>query len=470
AQLLDAINLSGASVALPLIRKDLGFSVSSLQWVISAYALTFGGFLLLTGRLGDVYGHRKFFVAGLAWFTVFAVVSGLSTSSTMLIIARGLQGVGAAATIPNAIALILRVYPIGRSRNRAMAMFSSTGAVGFVVGLIIGGSVTQSSLGWRWMFHLSAIISTILFVIGVVVIPADLPGEEKKKAPTNASDESLVSPVTAPEKKQSIDWFGGLLSTGSMLLLVFVLTDANSRGWGSPLIISLLIVSIVVFAAFIFVEFKVDSPLMPPAIWKLPNFAPAFAIAACVMAYFQAYLYFMTLIFQQIMGYDALQTAVRYLPVGIMASVVGLFFGEKILHYLNPKMALVGGLALGTVGNIILGFYRHEDQYWSILFPAFIVGILGMSSTYVSASVVAISVAPMHLVGIVGGLLNTGFQIGGGLGLAITTVVATSVIPDTETADNETLMNGYHAAIWTASGIVLLALFGAIMFVKNIPP
>ncbi|KAJ3022936.1 hypothetical protein HKX48_004847 [Thoreauomyces humboldtii] len=461
AQLLDAVNLSGANVALPQIAEDLGFSTSNLQWVISAYALTFGGFLLLSGRLGDIYGHRNFFVAGLVWFTAFALLSGFSQSTTWMILARGLQGIGAASTIPNAIALILQVYPIGRTRNQAMSVFASTGAVGFVLGLIIGGAVTSSSLGWRWIFFISGIISGGMAVIAILVIPS-----KAAIAALATVDSEMKGPVSTPVK-QVVDYLGAFLSTASMLLLVFALTDANERGWGSAVIISLLIVSLVLLALFVFVETKMKQPLMPMSIWRLPNFAPAFAIAALLVGFFQSYLYFLTLIFQDIWHYTAIESAVRYLPLGILASIMGVM-SEKIIFRFNIKVVLVLGLFLGTVGNIILGFYKHEDQYWSHLFPSFVIGITGTASVYASVSIAAISAAPAHQAGIVGGLLNTAFQIGGGLGLAIATAVVSGI--NTSEMTGYELLAGYHDGLWTGSALLALALIIAIIFVKTPTP
>ncbi|KAJ3148085.1 hypothetical protein HDU89_004931 [Geranomyces variabilis] len=469
AQLLDALNLSGANVALPEIAADLGFTTNNLQWVISAYALTFGGFLLLTGRMGDIYGHRNFFVAGLAWFTVFAVLSGFAQSTTWMIIARGFQGIGAASTIPNAIALILQCYPIGRTRNQAMSVFASTGAVGFVIGLILGGAVTSSSLGWRWIFFLSAIISGGMVVISILVIPsrATIAAAAAAAAADASGEKALPVPVASNPIKQRVDYLGAALSTASMLLLVFVLTDANSRGWGSAMIISLLIVSLLLIGVFVFWETKAPQPLMPMSIWKLPNFAPAFVIAGCLVGFFQGYLYFITLTFNQVMNYSAIESAVRYLPLGIVASIMGIMT-ERIIVRFNIKLALVAGLALGCVGNVIIGFWDdtkdHNTQYWSIVFPSFIIGCTGLSSVYASVSIAAISAAPAAQAGIVGGLLNTAFQLGGGVGLAIATAVATAVnAPDAQGHD---LMKGFHAGLWTATGMVGLGLVVAIVFVR----
>ncbi|RUS33541.1 major facilitator superfamily domain-containing protein [Jimgerdemannia flammicorona] len=399
----------------------------------------------------------------------------------MIIIARGLQGIGAASTIPNAVALILRNYKIGRERNQAMSFFASTGAIGFVVGLIIGGAVTESPLGWRWLFYISAMISGLMAVISILVIPSKSEEDDNDDAPTISTE------------KKTIDIFGAGLSTASMLLLVYVLTDGNASGWANPRIISLLIVSVLLLVAFIVVEFKIRQPLMPPWIWTLPNFAPAFVIASCVMGYFQGYMYFVTLIFQDVFHYSALGTAVHYLPLGIIASIMGVA-SEKIIHRFNIKVALMAGLFIGTIGNVIIGFYYTEDQYWSRAFPSFVVGVAGLSTVYASVMIAAIGRIQFHLsnilyidhrhlrltqsilfqdaapkseAGIVGGLLNTAFQIGGGLGLAILTAVDTSVnTPGTTGAD---LMKGYHAALWTGTGIIGLALIVAILFIRSKP-
>ncbi|KAI9097332.1 major facilitator superfamily domain-containing protein [Phlyctochytrium arcticum] len=474
AQLLDAMNISGANVALPQIQRELGFTVSNLQWVISAYGLTFGGFLLLTGRLGDIYGHSLCFTLGLTWFAIFAVVSGEATSTTMLIVARGLQGIGAAATIPNAVALILQCYPIGRSRNRAMSFFASTGALGFVVGLILGGVITQSSWGWRGNFHLSGIVAGLMAIVAVICLPWKTP-EPYVEPPTSdaVADETIKDQVpvtTTPVKasKPKIDILGAILSTASILMLVFVLTEGNARGWSDPLIISLLVVSLVLLGLFVVAEFKIKEPLMPPSIWRLPNFAPSFVIALCIAGFFASYLYYLTMIFQELWKYDALECAVRFLPTGILCFATAIF-AEKLIHHFNIKLALTGGLLLGVIGTVILGFYKHEDQYWSLFFPSAVVSIPGLASVYCSVTITAFSSAPAHQAGIIGGVLNTAFQIGTGLVLAITTTVATAVNPVDPTgkiASEEQLMKGYHAALWTGCGILGFALIVCILFVR----
>ncbi|KAJ3033130.1 hypothetical protein HDV00_006706 [Rhizophlyctis rosea] len=382
-------------------------------------------------------------------FAIFGIASGEAPSATAMIVFRGIQGIGAACTIPNAIALIIQVCPPGRTRDRAMAMFATSGAVGFVVGLIIGGFLTE--VGWRWIFHIPAIVAGVMATLSVLCIPP--------QAPTSDGDGDTSSKPARP----SIDVLGAFLSTAALLILVYVLTDGNARGWSSPLILCLLILSIILLASFVYAELKLKDPLMPPAIWSLPNFAASTCVAICTTGYSVNYTYYVTLIFQEVWGYSPLQSAVRFLPMGIVCTLVALV-AEKIIFRFNIKLALVGGLLLATGGQILLGFYNDESQYWSIFFPSVLIGISGMASVYTSVTITAYSAVPVHLAGIVGGVLNTAFQFGNGVGLAITTPIATAV--SGTDPDRHQLLKGYHAAIWTTVGIIGLGLLVALIFIK----
>jgi len=244
------------------------------------------------------------------------------------------------------------------------------------------------------------------------------------------------------------------------------LTDGNVSGWSNPRIISLLIVSVLLMVVFIYAESRIRQPLMPLWIWKLPNFAPAFIIAACLFGFFQGYLYFVTLIFQEIFHYSPLEASIHYLPLGIVAAIVSIS-AEHVIHYFNIKRSLIAGLMLGVFGNIILGWYDAEDQYWRFAFPSFIVTVLGLSSVYVTVTIAAVDASPPDVAGIVGGMLNTGFQVGGGLGLAILVAVASAVTPIGTAASDSDLLKSYHAALWTAMGLIVFALVIAILFIKS---
>ncbi|KAJ3032378.1 hypothetical protein HDV00_007589 [Rhizophlyctis rosea] len=370
----------------------------------------------------------------------------------MMIIIRGIQGIGAACTIPNAVALIIQLFPPGRPRDRAMSLFACTGAVGFSLGLIIGGFLTESSLGWRWIFHIPGIMAGVMAVLAFFSIPPPL--EEVEEVGETGS-------IKKKPSKGSIDILGAILSTAAVLMFVFVLTDGNVRGWSNPLILCLLFLSLILAATFVYAEYKISDPLMPLSIWKLPNFAAAFVIAMCVTGFFVNYTYYITLIFQEVWGWSASEAAIRFLPIGIVCIIVCLL-AENLIFYFNIKLALTGGLLLGVIGNVILGFYKHEDQYWSVFFVSAIVGVAGLASVYTSVVIAAFNAAPSNQAGIVGGLLNTAFQLGTGLGLAITTPIVTSINASSTGLD---LLKGYHAAIWTTVGILGFALIISIVFV-----
>ncbi|KAJ3057538.1 hypothetical protein HK097_000004 [Rhizophlyctis rosea] len=322
----------------------------------------------------------------------------------------------------------------------------------------MGGFLTESSLGWPFSFHIPGIIAFAVAIFALISLP-----------PASVTDPE--ADVTTKTKRPSIDYLGAALCTSAMLMLVFVLSEGNARGWSDPLIISLLILSLLLFGAFVFAEMKIKEPLMPPNIWLLPNFAAAFVIAMCVTAFFVNYTYYLTLIFQEVWGYNAVESAIRFVPVGVTAVIIALL-AENLIHYFNIKMTLIAGLLLGLIGNVILGFYSNENEYWSKFFPSVIIGIAGLASTYTSVAITAFSAAPNNMAGLIGGVLNTAFQFGTGLGLAITTPVVSSVNGPSahlEGADRHRLLKGYHAAIWTTVGIIGFALLIAIIFVKVIP-
>lgn len=440
---LNILNLSSVNIALPDIAADLGFSDASLPWVISAYALTFAGFLLVGGRVADLVGRRKVLVAGFAIFTVFTVVDALATSPAMLIAARGLQGIGAAITIPAALGILAVTFGEGAARSRALGAFAAAGAVGFGCGLILGGVVTDA-LGWRWVFGLTAPPVAVLLALTFLLVPPDRAGRRHGR----------------------VDLPGALSATAGLLCLVFALTNAGDTGWAAPTTLIALSAGIALLALFLGLQARVREPLMPLRVWTLPNFAPVMAIAFCLYASWTGVIFFLALTLQNVLGYSPTEAALALLPIAI-GGYIGSTLAGRLLPRTGPRHLLTIGLSLYVAGIVLMAFIDGRSDYWFHIFAAVTLAIAGNSLTFVSSTVTALAHSGADEESLVGGLFNTGVQVGGGLGLAVmSAVAATRIDPG---ASGEALLAGYRAAFWTAVVIAGVGLATTLVFVRVSP-
>jgi len=441
---LNILNLSSVNIALPDIAADVGFSEASLPWVISAYALTFAGFLLVGGRAADLLGRRKVLAGGFATFGVFTLVDALATSPGMLIAARGLQGIGAAITIPAALGILTNTFGAGAERSRAVAAFAAAGAVGFACGLILGGVVTDA-LGWRWVFGLTVPPVALLCALTFVLLPPDPAGGHEDGG---------------------IDLPGALTATLGLLGLVFALTNAAEAGWSAPSTLVALVAAIALLALFLRLQARVREPLMPLAIWSLPNFGPVMAIAFCMYAAWVGVNYFLALTLQNVLDYTPSEAAVALLPLAVVG-LIGSTVAGRLLPRTGAKLLLTAGLSLYVGGIVLVALIDGDSRYWFHIFAAVTLPVAGSSLTWVASSVTALAAAAPHEHSLVGGLFNTSLQVGGGLGLAVmNAVAATQIAPG---ASGDALLPAYHAALWTAVGIAIVALLIALRFVHVTP-
>ncbi|KAF8972798.1 hypothetical protein BGZ46_010076 [Entomortierella lignicola] len=427
AQFLDIVNGASMTVAMLPIAEDLKFEVQQQQWLISSYALSFGGLLLIAGRMGDLFGHRRVFLSGLFWFGLWSMINGFSRSPIMLCISRAFQGMGAAAQIPTALALIAIKYPAGKARTQALSVFGAIGAMGAVTGLLLSGALT-STIGWQWIFYISAILSAILFVIGVFAIP-------------NASGLHGESP--------RIDVGGAFTVTGGV-----------ETGWASAKTLPVLCVGIVLLAIFIMIEKRISYPIMPFHIWKHRAFAVSFMLIFIMQAAFQGYLYYSTLIFQEVLGYSIMRTSLSYLVHGLSGIVIYSILGKFL-----PKLPLKPFIALGFIclacSAIMFSFVTETSTYWVLPFLAMIVNVFGLGLVMLPAQITALRDASDVDQGVVGAIYNVGLQIGAPFGLAILTVISGKLngeIPGPER------MHGYKysligVAVFAAIGLVLTLIF-----------
>lgn len=442
-QFLNVVALSSVNIALPDIAADLGLSVAGRSWIVAAYALAFGGFLLVGGRVADLVGRRKVLIVGFAVFAACALLDALATSPEMLIGARALQGLGAAIAIPASLGILTNIFAEGGERSRAVAAFGAAGAVGFACGLILGGLITDT-LGWRWVFGLTAPVTVAVLGLVVALVPRDPPDGHADGG---------------------VDLVGAFTAAAGLLGLGFGFNRAAEIGWGAPPTLLAVASGCALLIAFIYSQARRPEPLMPLRLWKLPNFTAVMAIGFCAYAAWTGMTFFLALTLQEVLGYSATEAALALLPLAVGA-YLGSTLAGRLLPRTGPKPLLVAGLALFASGLALTATIDAEAAYWPQIFLAISANALGLSMTFVSANVTALADAELEEESLVGGLFATVAQgVGGGLGLALLSAVVVARIDPG--ASEAALLPGYQAAFWAATSITLVALAVAVLAVRR---
>ena len=397
AQLMIVLDSSIVNVALPTIHADLHFSIANLEWLITAYSLTFGGLLLFGGRTGDLYGKRRIFMVGIAIFAVSSLLCGFAQGQLWLILGRACQGIGGALAAPTALALIATNFPEGRPRNGAMGVYAAMSAVGGAVGLLLGGILTDL-VSWRWIFFVNVPIAALVLILA----PRALNESE-----TTMSDHDLPGAITV---------------TGGMFALVYGLSHAASHGWRVPGTIVPLVAAALLLVSFVLIESKSREPLMPLAIFGNRNRAGTYGIMFCIGAVVFAMFYFLTQFLQNILGWSAIKTGVGFLPMSaavLAASVVT----SRLVGRIGIRVPLLIGPAAATLGLLWMSKLTVSSGYGDVLGPLLVLA-LGMALTFVPLTLTAVSGVTSDEAGLASALLNTAQQIGGSLGLAVLATVA----------------------------------------------
>jgi EmrB/QacA subfamily drug resistance transporter len=444
-QFMVILDIAIVNVALPSIQTDLGFSQQNLQWVLSAYALFFGGFLLLGGRLADLLGRRRLFVAGLILFTISSLLAGLAWSEASLIAARALQGLGAAVITPAALSILTTTFAEGKERNIALGAWGGVGAFGAVAGVLLGGVLTDA-LSWEWIFFVNIPVG----VIGLGLTPLLL----------NESRD-----LTA----KSFDIPGAALVTGGLVALVFAITQANDYGWASVETIGVFALSGVLLAAFLVWEARVTDPLMPFSIFRLRTLTGA-NVAGLILgtATFSMFL-MLTLYMQQVLGYSAMKTGIAYLAVAGTA-IFWSFLAANLVTRIGVKPVLVAGMAFLTAGVAYFTQVSVGGSYVGDLLPGFLLISIGLGFSFVPISIAALAGVQPSEAGLASGLINTSQQIGGALGVAILSTIATSTTDDAVAAGDSVpvaLTDGFEAAFIAGTAIALVGVLVSIFIVRR---
>ena len=446
AQFVVVLDASIVNVALPSIGRDLHFSQENLSWVINAYTLTFGGFLLLGGRMADLLGRRNLFMAGIVLFGVASLLGGFSSSEGQLIAARALQGLGAALLSPAALSLVTVIFKEGAERNKALGVWGAVAGSGGAVGVLLGGMLTEWA-GWEWVLFVNVPIA----VIGALLAPRLLPESRNEGA-------------------RHFDVAGAVSVTAGLSLLVYALVDAPSAGWGSTRTIGLIALSLALIGAFVAIERSSKAPLVPfPGIFRHRTITGINLTALFVAASLFSMFFFISLYMQQVLGYDALKAGLSYLPLagGIIVSA-GLASGLTTRFGFKP--VLIVGLLLTAGGLAWFSQVSPDGGYVSdILFPS-LLAALGLGFAFVPMTIAAVTGVENHEAGLASGLINTSQQVGGALGLAILASLANSRTGDVVAGGDPmpvALTEGFQRAFTVGAGFAILGAILAMVLISG---
>jgi EmrB/QacA subfamily drug resistance transporter len=447
AQFMIVLDISIVNVALPSIAKDLHFSQANLQWVVTAYALTFGGFLLLGGRAADLYGRRRVFMAAVALFSFASLLCGIAQSENWLIVARGLQGLAGAFMSPAALSIVLTEFKEGKDRNTALGVWAGVAAGGGAVGVLLGGILTQY-LSWRWNFFVNVPVGAFVLLASAALLPAHI-GEE--------------------DHKIKLDITGALTATAGLMALVFGLSKAPNDGWGSTTVWGFIAASVVLLTVFFINERRVEQPLMPLSLFGVRNVLGGNITALVVASVLFSQFFFLTLYIQQILGYSPIKSGLCFLPVAFIIGIASTFVSKQV-NKIGYKPFLVAGPICLAIGFTLLTRIPVDGTYWSDVFPGLAFNALGMGLSFVSMTLAATTGVPKHLSGIASGVLNTSQQVGGAIGLAVLSAVAVSSSKSAVSAGTSAVqarVNGFHEAFYVAIGLAIVSSLVAAFVVKN---
>ena len=448
AQFMVILDVAIVNVALPSIKSDLGFSETGIQWVITAYAILFGGTLLLGGRLADLLGRRRMFVAGLALFAASSLLCGFAWSSGSLVGFRALQGLGGALLAPAALSLLMTTFAEGHERNRALGIYGAASGSGAAVGVLLGGVIT-SYLGWSWIFFVNV-------PVGVAAI---------------ALTPFLLRDSRAELPHRHFDLAGAASVTSGLMLFVYGLTRAATDGWSSPVTLGLLGGAAALIASFIAIELHSRSPLLPLRIFRLRALSAANATMALVGAVTFSEFFVLTLYVQDVLNYSAVQSGVAFVAFALSV-VVASNLAQVVVERIGIRATLMMGLALAVVSLGLLTQLPVDGHYFWDLFPAFVLGGTGLGFSFVPVTIASLAGVERSDAGIASGLVNTSRQIGGAVGLAAISTIAASAASSyadahgVSAAGAAATVSGFQTSFVVLGGLLVAAFVVAGVFLR----
>jgi EmrB/QacA subfamily drug resistance transporter len=450
AEFVVVLDAAIVNVALPSIQRDLHFSQEDLQWVVNAYVLMFGGFMLLGGRAADLLGRRRVFMFGLVLFSLASLAGGLATSQGVLIAARGVQGLGAAILAPAALSIVTTTFAEGAERNKALGAWGAVAGSGGAAGVLLGGILTQS-LGWQWVLFVNVPIG-----IAAAAIAPTLLAESRREG-----------------LERNFDVAGAITSTAGLVLLVYAVVKAVDNGWGSTTTIVMLAIAAVLLVAFAVIETRARQPLVPFRVFRIGSIAGANLTGLLMGAALFSMFFFISLYMQQILGFDALEAGLAYLPLA-GSIVVAAGVASQLTNRLGARPVLVGGLALVAGGLVWFSQVSVGGSYLAdVLGPSLLAG-WGLGLAFVPVTIASQGGITEADAGLASGLINTAQQVGGALGLAVLATVANSATNSAMTAAHgaraelpQALTNGFSDAFLVGAGIAVAAVVVAALTIKG---
>jgi EmrB/QacA subfamily drug resistance transporter len=441
AQFVVVLDASIVNVALPTIGRELEFSQENLPWVVNAYVLTFGGFLLLGGRTADLLGRRRVFMAGLMLVAVASLAAGFAATEGQLIVARAAQGLGAAIISPAALSIVTTTFKDGAERNKALGVWGAVAGSGGAAGVLLGGVLTEW-LGWEWVLWVNVPVSLIAFALSP----------------------RLLAETRAEGETRAFDVAGAVTVTAGLSVLVYALVDANNAGWGSTQTIGLLALSGVLLASFVAIELRARKPLVPFSIFRIRTLTGANVVGLLVGASLFSMFFFISLYMQQVLGYSAIHAGLSYLPLAlvIMASA-GI--ASQLVTKLGYKPVLAAGMLMIVAGLLWFSRVSVGGSFLSDILGPSLFAAGGLGFAFVTTTIAAVSGVEEDEAGLASGLINTSQQVGGALGLAVLSSIATSYTDNI--ADLHDLTEGFRAAFLGGAAIAFLGFILTLILISN---
>jgi EmrB/QacA subfamily drug resistance transporter len=450
AQLMSIMDGTIVTVALPRIQTDLHFSQASLSWVLNGYFITFGSFLLLGGRLGDLIGRRRMFLAGIALFTVASAACGLADSQTTLVIARFVQGLGGAGAVAAIVAIITAEFPDPGERAQAMSVYTLTISAGASIGLIAGGAITQL-LNWHWIFFINVPIGIATIVAG----------------------RAWIAENTGPGIDRHIDVLGSVTITGALVLGAYAIVTAGSHGWGSAHTLGFGAAAVALIAAFWALESRLAKPIMPPRVFKIRGLAASSAVRGLFICGMYAVFFIGTLYMEHIRGFGVLSTGLAFLPQTVLLALLSMGPVAWIVGRFGPRPPLLVGLVCGVIGVWLLSrLHAHSAYVPGLLVPFLLMG-LGAGLAFMPLLTIAMADVPRADAGLASGIVNTSLQMATAIGVAVLGTVSgsrTRTLSEHGSGQIVALLGGYQLAFEVGAGCVLAALVIAIVAVRTPRP
>ncbi|MGN6429605.1 MAG: MFS transporter [Gaiellaceae bacterium] len=444
ASLMIVLDATIVNVALPSIRDDLGFSETSLAWVVNAYLLTYGGFLLLGGRLGDLYGHRRLFLAGITLFTLASLVCGLSTTQGMLVAARTVQGLGGAVASAVSLSLMMTLFTEPTERAKAMGIFGFVAAGGGSIGVLLGGILTDL-LNWHWIFLVNFPIGVLVVVLALRL----LPGER------------------APATSTRLDIAGAVTVTAALMLAVYAIVNGNQAGWTSAQTLGLLGAAAALLGLFLVIESRVPAPLVPLRLFKHRNITVSNTVGVLWAAAMFAWFFLSALYMQFVLGYSPLQVGLAFLPANVIMGAFSIGLSAKLVMRFGLRKPLAVGLSFAALGMLLFVRAPVDGSFVTDVLPSMILLGIGAGMAFNPVLLAAMGDVEPSEAGLASGLVNTSFMMGGALGLAVLASIAASRTHALRVAGHgelSALTGGYHLAfVFGALFAALAALLGGLL-------